>query len=146
MESFEVWKSLSHAWLSCDPMDCSPPGSPVHGFSRQAYWNGLPISCSSGSSWARDQTRVSSITGRFFTIWATREAHWNVIQYLKRNELSHYRETWEKFKCWWLSDRSLSAKGYTLWSQPHDILEKAKLRRQQRGEWWPGIGGRGTSA
>ena len=27
---------------SCDPMDCSPPGSSIHGFSRQEYWNGLP--------------------------------------------------------------------------------------------------------
>ena len=26
----------------CDPMDCSPPGSSVHGFSRQEYWSGLP--------------------------------------------------------------------------------------------------------
>ena len=27
----------------CDPMDCSPPGSSVLGFSRQEYWNGLPL-------------------------------------------------------------------------------------------------------
>ena len=36
----------------CYPMDCSPPGSSVHGilqaplsmgFSRQEYWNGLPF-------------------------------------------------------------------------------------------------------
>ena len=26
----------------CDPMDCSPPSSSVHGFSRQEYWSGLP--------------------------------------------------------------------------------------------------------
>ena len=26
----------------CDPMDFSPPGSSVMGFSRQEYWNGLP--------------------------------------------------------------------------------------------------------
>ena len=26
----------------CDPMDCSPPDSSVHGFSRQEYWSGLP--------------------------------------------------------------------------------------------------------
>ena len=25
----------------CDPMDCSPPGSSVLGFSRQEYWSGL---------------------------------------------------------------------------------------------------------
>ena len=27
----------------CDTMDCSPPGSSVHEFSRQEYWNGLPF-------------------------------------------------------------------------------------------------------
>ena len=26
-----------------DPMDYSPPGSSVHGFSRQEYWSGLPF-------------------------------------------------------------------------------------------------------
>ena len=27
----------------CSPMDCSPPGSFVQGFSRQDYWSGLPF-------------------------------------------------------------------------------------------------------
>ena len=26
-----------------DPIDGSPPGSPVPGFSRQEYWSGLPF-------------------------------------------------------------------------------------------------------
>ena len=26
-----------------DPMDCSLPGSFVHGFSRQEYWSGVPL-------------------------------------------------------------------------------------------------------
>ena len=26
----------------CDPMDCSLPGSSVHGISRQEYWTGMP--------------------------------------------------------------------------------------------------------
>ena len=26
----------------CDPKDCSPPGSSVHGVSRQDHWSGLP--------------------------------------------------------------------------------------------------------
>ena len=36
-------KSLhSHPTL-CDPMDCSLPGSSVHGFSRQECWSGVPL-------------------------------------------------------------------------------------------------------
>ena len=33
---------LSRVWL-CHPMDCSLPGSSVHGFPRQEYWSGLPF-------------------------------------------------------------------------------------------------------
>ena len=34
---------LIHVLLLCDPMDCSPPSSSVHGLSRQEYWSGLPF-------------------------------------------------------------------------------------------------------
>ena len=27
----------------CDPIDCGPPSSSVHGISRQEYWSGLPL-------------------------------------------------------------------------------------------------------
>ena len=30
-------------WTLCDPMDCSLPGSFIHGISRQEYWSGLPF-------------------------------------------------------------------------------------------------------
>ena len=39
-------------------------------FSRQEDWNGLPFPFSRGSFQSRDQTWVSCIAGRFFTIWA----------------------------------------------------------------------------
>ena len=57
-----------------DPMDCSPPGFPVHSILQTRILEWVPIPFSRGSSQPRDQTRVSHIAGRFFTIWATREA------------------------------------------------------------------------
>ena len=56
-----------------DPMDCSPPGSSVHGMlqSRILEWVAIPFS--RGSSRPRDQTWVSCIVGRFFTAWVPRE-------------------------------------------------------------------------
>ena len=39
---------------------------------RILEWVALPFS--RGSSQPRDQTQVSCIAGRFFTVWATREA------------------------------------------------------------------------
>ena len=58
----------------CNPMDCSPPGSSVHGIlqARILAWVAIPFS--RGSSQPRDQIQVSCIAGRFFTIWGTREA------------------------------------------------------------------------
>ena len=35
-------KPLQLCLTLCDPMNCSPPGSSVHGFSRQEYWSELP--------------------------------------------------------------------------------------------------------
>ena len=52
----------------CYPMDCSPPGSSVHGISQVRILEWVAISFSRGSSQPRDQTQTSCITGRFFTI------------------------------------------------------------------------------
>ena len=60
-------------WL-CEPMHCSPPSSSAHGILQARIREWAAISSSRGSSWTRDQTRVSCIAGRFFTISATREA------------------------------------------------------------------------
>ena len=58
----------------CHPMDCIPPGSSLHGIfqARIVEWVVIPISRRSSPS--RDQTWVSCIAGRFFTVWAIREA------------------------------------------------------------------------
>ena len=54
--------------LLCDPMDCSPPGSSVHGISQARILEWVAISFSRGSSPPRDQTQVSCIAGRVFII------------------------------------------------------------------------------
>ena len=59
----------------CDPVDYSPLGSPVHGILQGRILEWVAISFSRGSSQPRDQTQVSRIAGRCFTLWATREAH-----------------------------------------------------------------------
>ena len=57
----------------CDPMDCSLPGSSVHGIFQATVLEWIAISFSRGSSQPRNRTRVSHIVDRRFTIWATRE-------------------------------------------------------------------------
>ena len=48
----------------CDPMDCSPPGSSVHGILQARILEWVAISFSRGSSQPRDRTWVSCIAGR----------------------------------------------------------------------------------
>ena len=52
----------------CDPMDCSLPGSSVHGIFQAIVLEWIAISFSKGYSQPRDQTWVSPIAGRVFTI------------------------------------------------------------------------------
>ena len=57
----------------CDPMDCSPPGSSVHGIHQARILEWIAISFSRGSSQPRDRTQVSHIVGRCFNLWASRK-------------------------------------------------------------------------
>ena len=61
-------------------MDCGPPGSSVHGISQARIMEWVAISFSRVSSRPRDQTWVSCIAGKFFTLWATREAPHKVVK------------------------------------------------------------------
>ena len=58
----------------CDPMDCSPPGFSVHGILQAWILEWIVIPFSRGTSQPRDQTLVSCVAGRFFTIWATEKS------------------------------------------------------------------------
>ena len=75
--------SLSLEWVSevaqscltlCDPVDCSLPGSSLHGILQARILEWVAISFSRGFSQPRDRTWVSDIAGRSFILWATREA------------------------------------------------------------------------
>ena len=77
----------------CSSMDCSPPGSSVHGNSPG---NNIGMGCHAhfqGSSQSRDQTQASHIAGRIFTripagvgslslLWGfflTQEYNWDLL-------------------------------------------------------------------
>ena len=86
----------------CDPMDCSPPGSSVHGIFQAWVLEWVAVSFSRRFSWPRDRTWVSHIVGRRFTIWATREVH----QKHRRVVVSFKRMSVEIFYRWNLCPRS----------------------------------------
>ena len=73
-----IAESLQSCPTLFDPTDGIPPGFSVHGI-LQARIMEVAIPSSRGSSQPRDQTRVSHIGERLFTIWATLPAfYWCV--------------------------------------------------------------------
>ena len=74
--------------ILCDSMDCSPPGSYVHGILQASILEWVAISFSRGSSWPRYWTQVSRMAGGYFTVWATREAPTLRKQFLNSEPLS----------------------------------------------------------
>ena len=77
------WKSERWVSQSCltlgDPVNCSLPGSSVHGILQARILEWVAILISRGSSRPRDRTQVFHIAGRFLTSWATREAAGNPL-------------------------------------------------------------------
>ena len=73
-----TWKVKSESEVArlcptlCDLMDCSLLVSSVHGILQARILEWVAIPFSRGSFQHRDQTQVSRIAGRLFTIWATR--------------------------------------------------------------------------
>ena len=55
-----------------DFMDCSPPGSSVHGILQARILERVVLPSNRGSSQPRDRTQVSPVAGRVLIIWATR--------------------------------------------------------------------------
>ena len=58
----------------CDHMDSSLPDSSVHGILQARILQSVAIPFSRESSHSRGWTWVSCIAGRFFSVWATKEA------------------------------------------------------------------------
>ena len=85
-------KSLSHVQL-CKPMDCSPPGSSIHGILQARILAWVAIFFSRGSSWHRDQSRVSWIGRRMLYCWANREA---LTEKVPETQMPRPRNTWVK--------------------------------------------------
>ena len=67
----------------CDYLDCSLLGSSVYGILQERILEWVAIPFYRGSSQPWDQTQVSHIAGRFFTIWAIREAPRVLVAYGK---------------------------------------------------------------
>ena len=77
-------------------MDCSPPGSSVHGISQARILEWVAMPSSRGSSQPKDQSHVSCVSciaGGFFT-------HWVISEFKHSNkEIDSYQVKLEKIHC-----------------------------------------------
>ena len=71
-------------------MDCSPPGSSVHGISQARILEQVAISFCRGASWPRDRTHVSCIGRRILYHWAIREAQDIIASIIRCFPNSHF--------------------------------------------------------
>ena len=60
-------KLLQSCLTLCDPMDYSPPGSSIHGISRQVNWSGLTFPSPGHLPDPGIETVFPALSGRFFT-------------------------------------------------------------------------------
>ena len=63
-------KLLQSCLTFCDPVNCSLPGSSVHGILQARLLEWVAVLSSWGSSRPRDRTCISCIAGGFFIDWA----------------------------------------------------------------------------
>ena len=97
----KVAQSCPTLW---DPMDCSPPGSSVHGISQARVLEWVAMPCSKGSSQPRDQTQVSCISCIHWQVDSLRAAlsgkSSNTINTIKMSVLlSHHGWTLSSTAC-----------------------------------------------
>ena len=70
--------------ILCNPMEFSIE---PHGILQARILEYVAFPFSRGSSQPRDRTQVSHNAGRFFTIWATREAKWTLNSVICKSQL-----------------------------------------------------------
>ena len=91
-----MWAKLLQLCLTLfNPMDCSLPGSYVHGILQAGILEWDAISFSRGSSWPRDWTPVSGTAGRHFTVWVR-----TLLIYCRIFSLDPYSEQYSSCQEW----------------------------------------------
>ena len=84
----------------CNPMDCSPPGSSLHGISQARILEWVVTTFSRGSSWPRDWTRISWIAGKFFIAEPPGKPIWSLQHDLCDNKLGIQMKTEPYCRTW----------------------------------------------
>ena len=114
-----------------DPMDCSPPGSSVHGISQERIMEWVAMPSSRGSSRPRDRTHISCVSytvGGFFTTRPPGKQYNGGCQVLgeERESRCWWAQScsWVRRKCWWQMVLTVAQLWMHVMTLPY-ILKKA---------------------
>ena len=79
-------------------MDCSLPGSSIHGISRQEYWSGVPLPSPSGpiTSWQIDAETVETRLTLFF--WAPKSLQMVITAMKLKKTLTAWMKIYDKLR------------------------------------------------
>ena len=140
--SYWKWKVKVLVTPSCLTLcNCSPPDSSVHAILQAEMLEWEVIFFPRGSSWPRDQTQVSCISGQFFTIWDTTEAQkgdrspWLIV--LAHSSLTDNPGTGLFLKLWYVCS---VAQSYPILYKPLDCIPAGSLFMVFfRHESWSGL-------
>ena len=89
----------------CDHVNYRQPGFPVHGILQTRILKWVTMTFSKGSSPSRDQNGSPALQDRFFTFWATKEAHScvSIFQIIELRILFAFN-----FTHWWWNHESMT--------------------------------------
>ena len=94
----------------CDPVDCSPPGSSVHGILQARVLERVAMPFSRGSFWPRERTQILCIAGRSQSYpahkWENQHVNPKPVPRASRQQEGHNYEVPESepdWKLWMLS-------------------------------------------
>ena len=127
---------VTQSWTTlCNLLDCSQPGSSVHGILEAKILDWAAIPFSRGSSGPRDQTQVSRTAGRFSTLWAPRKPKGTIaalITDLNRFSRIKRRDILRISKAMELVRKELGPTGDNWWIE-NIWEEKACKKKRRRG-------------
>ena len=125
-----MYELLTHFQLFVTLMDYSPPGSSVLGILQARILEFAAIPFPRVSSQSRDRTQVSHITGRFFTIWATREAHLRSYPLFQKTIL--FGTTISHMECWKHHSSLMTRAVIPVWAVSFVRFQRVRSKRTRQ--------------